>query len=56
MIKKCLKNEFGALTVRSLIGEVAIHCMVRDLGPCVLSFCQPLMASFIFKNNYFHVY
>jgi len=41
---KGLERDCFALTVRSLIGEVAIHCMVRDPGPCVLLFCQPATA------------
>ena len=45
-----LKFHF-ALTVRSLIGEVAIHCMVRDSGPCVLLFWQPFRLIFKLKNK-----
>ena len=33
-----------AFSVRSLFGEVAIHCMVRDPGPYDLLFWQPAMA------------
>lgn len=38
-----------AFSVRSLFGEVAIHCMVRDPGPYDLLFCQ--LARAILKKS-----
>ena len=43
--------EGVAFSVRSLFGEVAIHCMVRDPGLYGLLFCQLVMSYYKRKTE-----